>query len=180
MSEIQKINSTTRISSPTMHDDDGYIDFLTKLHLVGLGLKSSSIVLNRQTLYDIQEKGKPVRTFTEEYSYIEIGKSYFDAEGNYAVSIADGEQMGVRLECTFEVHIHCPSPVDRQMVERFAKQDLRFMLLPYARSFVSDMSGRMQIRQILLPLATAAGMARPAGKKKGSDKSTAKETATKP
>jgi preprotein translocase subunit SecB len=157
MSEIQKTNATTA-------DDNSYIKFITSLHLVGLGLKSSSAELHRDILFEIQS-GQPARTFTQGYRHVEIGEDYFDVEGQFAVTVADGEQLGVRIECVFEAHFHCSQP-QQTMIERFTEQDLRFMILPYARSFVSDMCGKMQIPPIMLPLATAAGMARPNAKKR--------------
>lgn len=150
---------TQKVISSTS-EDSSYLGFLATLQLIGLGLNNSSIELHRQTLFDITEEKASSRTFTEEYRIVELGADYFDAEGHYGVSISDGERLGVRVECTFDVHIHCQSP-DQSMVERFTKQDLRFMMLPYARTFISDMSGRMQIRPIILPMATAAGIARP-------------------
>lgn len=158
----------TRQIASSRSDDSAYVKFLVSLHLVGLGLKSSTAEVNRQTLWEITAgERKPVRRMAESYRQTEIGKDYLEAEGRYEVTIAEGDRVGLKIECIFEVHMHAPSPVDPVMVERFAKQDLRFVLLPYARNFVSDMSGRMQIPPVILPLITAAGKARPRKGKEG-------------
>ena len=151
---------------PALSDAD-YLSFLSSVELVGLGLKSSNSSINREIYFDlVDQKAKPVRRFSELYESTEIGGNFFEAEGRYEVSIADGDAIGLRIECVFEVHLHAPKPINPQMVQRFAKSDLRFMLLPYARQFVTGVTGQMQIPPIVLPMATARGKARLAKPKK--------------
>jgi preprotein translocase subunit SecB len=125
-----------------------------------MGLKTSSAVLDREVLWQLSDKDKPRCNFSEEYKHTTIGEDFFEAEGQYGVTIADGERLALKIECTFDVHMHVQAPVKPEMAKRFAESDLRFVLLPYARYFVTDMTSQMQIPPIVLPLATAMGKAR--------------------
>jgi hypothetical protein len=141
-----------------------YVEFLSKLRLVGLGLKSSTTALDRKLFWQLAEdESKSLRRFTESYRPSEVGDDFFEIEGRYEVVIGTSEKEALRIECTFQVHMHSTARIDTPSVERFAKSDVRFVLLPYARLFVTDVTGQMQIPPVILPLATATGKARVAG-----------------
>ena len=126
-----------------------------------MGLKSSSAALQREVLWQLNKHEKPECKLSEQYKQTEIGEGYFEAEAQYKVTIAAGERLALKIECTFEIHVHAQSPVKPEMAKRFAESDLRFIILPYARHFVTDMTSQMQIPPIVLPLATVGGKARP-------------------
>jgi hypothetical protein len=140
------------------------MNFVAGLHLIGMGLQKSSTELHRDKLWKIlkSESSQVKRQLVESYRLTEIQEGFFEAEGEYQLTVGEGDLLGLEIHCSFEVHMHtASSEVDHAMAERFAKQDLRFVLLPYARQFVTDMTGQMQIPPIILPLATATGQARP-------------------
>ncbi len=122
-------------------------------------------MLQRDVLWELSKNGQPGCNFSEQYKPTEIGEGFFEAEGRFEITIADGERQALKIECTFEVHMHAQKPVIPEMAKRFSESDLRFVLLPYARFFVSNMTGQMQIPPIVLPLATAMGKARPQSKR---------------
>lgn len=162
----------TKKNTPPVADND-YLLFLSSLRLVGLGLKSSSTSINRTLFFELleaEQPNKPLRSLSEAYKATNVGKDFFDAEGLYSISIADGEKVALRIECAFSVHMHAPSPVDAEMAERFSKSDLRFVLLPFARQFVSSISSQMEIPPLVLPLAAAGGKARTPTTKRGKGK----------
>jgi preprotein translocase subunit SecB len=128
-----------------------------------MGLKSSSAIVQRDVLWQLS-KQKTAYDLSEQYKPTEIGDGYFEAEAQYGVTMAEGERLALKIECTFEVHMHAPAPVQPEMAKRFAESDLRFVLLPYARYFITDMTSQMQIPPLVLPLATVAGAARTQGR----------------
>ncbi len=155
------LRNPKKITSTPVVGDRKYLDFVSSLELVGLGLKSSSATLDREKFWKLAKSERtPVRRLQEIYRPTQVGEDFFEVEGQYKVSIADGDVVGLKIDCAFELHMHCTSPVERAMVERFAKTDLRFILLPYARHFISDITGEMHIPPVVLPMATAAGKAR--------------------
>ncbi len=151
----KKIKKATASSRPTTNDKD-YADFLSRLELIGLGLKSSSATLNREVFWKVaRQSDAPTRQLVESYEPSAIGKNWFEVEGRYEVTVADGDAIALEIKCAFELHLHAPAPINRALVRRFANDDLRFMLLPYARHFISDITGEMNIPPIVLPLAAA-------------------------
>jgi hypothetical protein len=150
-------------NNPSRPADKDYLKFLSSLRLIGLRLKSSSTSIDRKLFFELLEAekpDKPLRSLSEMYETTNVGKDCFDAEGRYHVTIADGTKVALKIECVFAVHMHAPPPVDSQMAQRFSKSDLRFVLLPFARQFVSGITSQMEIPPIVLPLAAAAGKAR--------------------
>ncbi len=155
------VKNPKKITSTPVLDDRRYLEFVSSLQLVGLGLKSSSATLDRENFWKLAKRAdNPARRLVETYRATQVAEDFFEVEGQYKVTIADGDLIGLEIDCTFELHMHCSSPVEHAMVERFAKTDLRFILLPYARHFISDITGEMHIPPVVLPMATAAGRAR--------------------
>jgi preprotein translocase subunit SecB len=148
------------VSSPAA-DNRAYLRFLSGLQLRSLGLKGSSTTLDRELFWDFaQKKDKTERRLTEAYEPTVIGRDSFGAEARYELTISEEDRVALKIECVFEVHMQASSSVEPSMAERFSKSDLRFIVLPYARHFVTDVTGQMQIPPIVLPLITAAGKAR--------------------
>jgi hypothetical protein len=153
--------STSSKKTTTQQDSIDYLKFLSEVKLIGLGLKSSLTFLDRKIFFDLVDRErKPERRFSEEYKPTAVGEEFFEAEGSYEITVGDGDEVGLRIKCSFEVHMHGPAPIDPKLAERFASSDLRFVLSPFARQFVANATAQMQIPPILIPLATAAGEAR--------------------
>ena len=90
---------------------------------------------------------------------LSLKDNHFDGEVRFRLRLASDEQSDVEpslvVECAYEAHFHfhpASDQVDRDYVQRFVQSELPFVLLPYARHFVSDMTSRMQIGTIILPL----------------------------
>ena len=150
-------HSKTKVTSSQVASDSEYSEFLSGLKLIGLGLKSSAATLDRQKFWKLtQEQEKSRRRVSETYKVTGVGEKFFEAEVRYEVCLGEADAVGLRISCTFEVHMHARPPIDKAMVERFSNSDLRFILLPYARHFISDMTGEMQIPPVVLPLVAAA------------------------
>jgi hypothetical protein len=59
----------------------------------------------------------------------------------------------VSIAATYDLHFHAkvkPKP----LVDKFCNSDLRLIVWPYFREYVTDVSARMYIPPVILPLAT--------------------------
>jgi len=141
--------------SPVSFSDNDYGRFLASLRLFGLGLKNSSTMLDRNTYWELNSRKKgPSRKFHENYKVTRIEDDFFESEGSFELVVSESDLVGLRVACSFEVHIHATgNPIPRTMVERFTAAELRLILLPYARQFVSSITAQMQIPPVILPLA---------------------------
>ena len=128
-----------------------------------VALKSCSASIDHDLYFDVsrKEKGKkPRRRIEESYSVIGIGDNFFDCEGAFVVSMFDPARTEVRLlnvECTYEVHMHAqPELLNHGLVKKFTDSQLRLVLLPFARQFVTETTAKMVIPPVFMPLAVSA------------------------
>jgi len=141
----------------TSHGNGNHADFLAGLQLYGLALKSCNVALDRQAYWDsAQKEKKPTRRLNEHYRVSAVKDDFFESEGLFNLVLGEEERPGLKIDCVFEVHIHTKTPINRESVERFTSSELRLLLLPYVRHFISSITSQMQIPTIVLPLAVGA------------------------
>ena len=116
-------HSKTKVTSSRVASDSEYTEFLSGLKLIGLGLKSSEATLDRQKFWKLtQEKEKSRRRVSETYKVTEFGEKFFEAEGRYEVCLGEADAVGLRVSCTFEVHMHARPRSTRQWLSAFQTQ----------------------------------------------------------
>src|SRR5579872_2365320 len=98
----------TKQPSPATVNDSEYGRFLTTLSLFGLGLKSSSALLDRTIYWSINsaKQKEPTRKFNETYRISRIAEDFFESEGVFELIMSESGHVGLRVECIFEAHIH--------------------------------------------------------------------------
>jgi preprotein translocase subunit SecB len=67
---------------------------------------------------------------------------------------SDEDSRLISIECSFSASFFLGSPADEQVVTRFANREAKLVFWPYLRHFIADMSYRMAINHILVPLTT--------------------------
>ena len=137
--------------------DSSYEDFLKSVKPIGLGLVDSSSRLDRSAYARLMsQKNRPGRTISTEYKLVAADAGYFDATAKFSLVVVEEKKSNPALliECVYEAHFHCKSPVARDLAERFTLSELRLLMWPYFRAFVSDLCGKMSISPITIPLAT--------------------------
>jgi len=134
-----------------------YARFLRELKLIGLGLSKCSVELNREGYADLRASKASTRKIAAEYKILEIGEDFFEAAGRFVLSISDGKQLRpLHIECQFDAHFHPPAPLDEELIRRFVSSELKLIIWPYFRQFVSDITGKMAIQPITIPLSTVS------------------------
>jgi preprotein translocase subunit SecB len=137
---------------------DSYDAFLDSLELFVVGIKSCSCALDRPAYTQFRRRCKrPLRRLEIRGKLTRVEDDHFDAEVFYGLKFAQDEQTApdpsLLIECVFEAHFHTISgKAEKLHAERFANSELAALLLPYARHFVSDITSRMEIGTITLPL----------------------------
>lgn len=133
-----------------------YEKFLREIEPVTLGLISSRSGIDRTQYFQIiEDEKKAFLEITAAYKIGKVAKDYFDASGKFRLAIRkEGAKKAVlNIECEFEGHFHA-SIVKREFAKRFADSELRLVLWPYFRQFVSDITARMSIPPLVVPLST--------------------------
>lgn len=136
--------------------EDTYEDFLRNLRLINLALMDASCKLDLQAYVTILEKKKTAKKLKADYAISEINEKYFSAKAKLKATIQDEKEelLGVCIYCEYEVHFHCKRPVNNEFASRFVDSGLRLIIWPYFRELVFDLSGKMSIPPITLPLST--------------------------
>ena len=147
-------------------DDSSYLSFLQGLGSVIIGLKRCSADLDRTRYYELMDKRKKdrKRVIDGDYRLDKVTETYFDVSATVSVAVRDrkDDSNALSIECTYEGHFHGEPPVQRGLAERFVKSQLRVVLWPYVRQFVSDTTARMSINPVFLPFYLGTGQEKPA------------------
>jgi preprotein translocase subunit SecB len=137
---------------PNLAKADSYADFVRSLELFAIALTSSRSRLNRDEYYKAKE---PDLTVAVALKPKRLSKDYFDLEAEAKVKLTRKRSDRIfDLSVTYDLHFHGKPPIDAKLVRRFAESDAHLILWPYLREYVSDVSARMYIRRIFLPVAT--------------------------
>jgi Preprotein translocase subunit SecB len=134
-----------------------YADFLKGIKLIGLALGSCSASLDRGLYFAQDRPGKSVRTISADYKLEDAKKDYFDASARFRLTVEEKatSKRALAVECEFVGHFHCSvSEFPRDFADRFTQAELRLILWPYFREFVNNITGKMSIPPVLIPLAT--------------------------
>jgi preprotein translocase subunit SecB len=129
---------------------DRYTEFLGSLDLVTIALAECSLSLDRAEFFrqdvtlsaELQCRAEEVSAESFEIS----------ATLNTAITADESESIIGKIEARFLLHFHANTS-DRQMVNQFAKSDVRLMVWPYFRELVSNVTARMHIQPIILPVS---------------------------
>jgi len=93
-----------------------------------------------------------VNTLNANYRVGDIGDDYFDVIGELSVTAGDEGKPALTIECTFEAHFHGLKEDERDLAQQFAQVEARLFLWPYFREFTSNMTTKMGLPPLILPL----------------------------
>jgi len=132
--------------------EKAYESFVGTLEVFTIRLKSCSCDIDRGAVFDVAENG--LNSLSQSYEVLEISEKHFEAEGRYVFTMSANEeaQPVLSVRCSFVAHIHSERDIPKEYAARFAQFELRLVLMPYARQFVSNLTSQMSIPPVLLPL----------------------------
>lgn len=149
---MKKKKPETNISiSPTK----SYEEYLKRLDLVVLALENTACKLDRTLYMKLRrhpERG--VRSITAKSEIIAFEDDHFDISTEFLVTVTDKEtaKVGLSAQCTFRSHYHGKRPLSRDFSDRFAHAEYRFVVWPYFRQFIFDITARMYLTPVTVPL----------------------------
>jgi len=101
-----------------------------------------------------KEKGL-TQEYVTEYKVADHTKKHFDCEGKFVVIVTNAKNQSLlTVQAVFTVHMHSKQEADHKFVERFSQSELKLILAPYARNFVTDITARMSVPPVVIPLAS--------------------------
>jgi preprotein translocase subunit SecB len=129
-----------------------YSEFIKSLELYSIGLSSATCDLNRDAYWE--KSGEKSITFKLVSKSTEILQKHFDVRSTLTLNVS-GEKSkspALKIAATFDLHFHSPS-VSKEFVEKFCESEIRLIVWPYFREYVQDVTVRMYIPPVILPLS---------------------------
>jgi preprotein translocase subunit SecB len=136
--------------------DASYKKFLENVELMALGLDSLDAGLKRRPYSDAvtEKEAKVIREIKTGFAITSFSKDHFDVSAIFTLTIgmkSDDALLSIKAE--FSAHIHAKKgSFAKSDAEKFAQSEARLMFWPYFRQTVSDLTARMHIRPLTIPL----------------------------
>ena len=129
-----------------------YATFLAALELFSIALARSTVRVDREEYLKDEETNVNFKLFSKP---IEIGETHFDVCSTLRLKISTekSKKLQLWLATTYELHFHSASTLDAKFIKQFCDSEIRLVVWPYFREFVSNMTGRMHIPPFVLPLS---------------------------
>ena len=134
----------------TDRGQDGYPKFIESLQLYTIGLCESECSINRADYWGGEEARDITYEMTAKAS--SVGDDAFDAKASLTLSVTGekSKKVMVRISVSFDLHFHAKTR-NKEFVERFCESEIRLIVWPYFREYVSSTIGRMHVPPIILP-----------------------------
>jgi hypothetical protein len=133
------------------------IEFIKSAKFFGIGLDQATSSVNRLLLAQAREAESPLEIeLTINQSVLEHENDYFVVAANFELTQRSkgSDEKIVSLAATFSAKFNLTKPANKELVDGFAALEARLIFFPYLRHFVSDMSYRMAIDIIVLPMTS--------------------------
>jgi preprotein translocase subunit SecB len=114
-----------------------------------------SAKLNRNMYWRHLKKSENItREIATTYKPVNLEDDHFDIEARLELTIAiKGNASEIlTITCNYSAHFHAAPGFTLEVVEHFARSGAKIIIWPYFRHFVSDMTSRMHIPPITIPL----------------------------
>jgi preprotein translocase subunit SecB len=152
--------ATNKRRRTNINKDNNYEAFLKQLSLMDLGLISSSSQFDPAAYMKMRSNKTEVPKISIEAGYHleEADKMFFESTAKFKLTI-QGQKTGTRpvvIECAFLGHFHCKPPTRKELAQRFTEFEFRVIVWPYFRNFVQDITARMSIPPVVIPLSVEA------------------------
>lgn len=141
-------------STPVVHPR---IAFIKSLKLLGIGIDHCEASIDRDLLAEAKAEKLELETdLAVDYSVITHEQDSFVIGASFRLSQKSKSSAKeiVLISTTFSAKFGLSQPANEELVKAFAHLEAKLIFFPYLRHFVSDMSYRMAIDVILLPMTS--------------------------
>ena len=137
--------------------DIAYEDFLRNVKLFGLGLDSMNASLDRERYWneDDPKNKNLVNKVSATYKLVDFSKTHFDISATFRFhSQRNDESPVLEIELTYTGHFHpAKGSFTESLAKKFTDSQARLIFWPYFRQTVSDITSRMYLPPITIPLS---------------------------
>jgi preprotein translocase subunit SecB len=133
------------------------MDFLKTVKFMGLGLDSSSTNVNRVALASARSAGQTIETsFGVEYTILNQSSDNFVIGASFTIKrqVEGATEPVVAISASYSALFGSDKEILHENVQRFSQRESKLIFWPYLRFLITDISARMSIDQIVLPLTS--------------------------
>ncbi len=128
--------------------DTRYAEFLEAVELFSIAIVHSSFRIRRDEYLEQEE--------TENQAILRcvptnITENSFDLRATLSLRVLAGKRILIRLIASYDLHMHSKN-VTADQVRQFAANEVRLVVWPFFREFVTNTTARMHIPPIILPI----------------------------
>jgi preprotein translocase subunit SecB len=151
---VTSLNMTKKKSTKPGTETE-YETFLKRIEIYALGLDSISAELKREAygVAHADSATEVTREIKSSFKLIEADEDHFDVGAAFTLRISqkNEELLVIRVSYTAHFHTKKTSPIEKY-AGRFAELEARLIFWPYFRQAVSDITARMYIRPVTIPM----------------------------
>jgi preprotein translocase subunit SecB len=131
--------------------------FIKSAKLAGIGLDKCVASVDRALLSHASENDEELETdITMSQSVLTHEDAHFVISSDFSLTQCakgSGKKI-VSIAAVFSAKFYLTKPASEELVKGFASLEARLIFFPYLRHFISDISHRMSIDPILLPMTS--------------------------
>lgn len=158
---VKKKKSGPVVEATTLHPR---VDFIRSIKFAGLGLDRCDARINRIALSAAREAASELKNDVSIKQYVLAHESSYFVVGTdfELVQHADPENRLLVIAATFSAKFDLAKSASEEMVRSFTNLEARLIFFPYLRHFVSDITYRMGIDPLVLPMTSELEQRSPA------------------
>jgi preprotein translocase subunit SecB len=131
----------------------GYQVFIASLDLYTVALAEASCKIDRDEYW--QKENEYSNNYKVATKPLVIEDKFFNVRSTLTLGVMGDKSKStvVRIVASYDLAFRS-STTSKEFVERFCESDVLLIVMPYFREFVTDITARMHIPPIILPLST--------------------------
>lgn len=136
---------------------DAYLSFVQSIKLQGVGLDNASVDINRIALAQaVAAKHNILINMDANFTVLNRADDSFITSARFDITehVEGSNEKLVRISCSFSALFNLSTKARADFTDRFARSEAKLVFWPYLRHFVADISYRMSITPILIPLTS--------------------------
>ena len=150
-------NKKVVTTPPANQADAKRIAFIRSVKLAGLGLDEVSASVDRNALAAIAGSGDSMTgEISMKQEVISHTEDHFVVVSKFKVTEKQAgiDAAVVTIKATYSAMFNLTKKASKEDVEAFAQLEAKLILFPYIRHLISDISYRMSINPIVLPMTS--------------------------
>lgn len=132
-----------------------YQQFLRSLDLYMVALSDVNCKIDRDEYWRREKDDERNTTYRIETKSTAIEADSFEVRSTLTLEIKGekSKSAAVRIVASFDLFLDSKT-TSKEFIDRFCESDVILIVMPYFREFVTDMTAKMHIPPLVLPLST--------------------------